>query len=86
MHIYENIPAQRCGLLLEPLLIREQLKEEEVQVTKIKSPAERYMAERATSEHIPTLSSHFITLVSINNHKLRDKPDQTGGRYNCGPL
>lgn len=85
MHIYENIPAQRCGLLLEPLLIREQLKEE-VQVTKIKSPAERYMAERATSEHIPTLSSHFITLVSINNHKLRDKPDQTGGRYNCGPL
>lgn len=76
---------ERCGLLLEPLLIREQLKEE-VQVPKVKSPAGCYMAERATSEHIPTLSSHFITLVSINNHKLRDKPDQTGGRYNCGPL
>lgn len=76
---------ERCGLLLEPLLIREQLKEE-VQVPKVKSPAGCYMAERATSEHIPTLSSRFITLVSINNHKLRDKPDQTGGRYNCGPL
>lgn len=76
---------ERCGLLLEPLLIREQLKEE-VQVPKVKSPAGCYVAERATSEHIPTLSSRFITLVSINNHKLRDKPDQTGGRYNCGPL
>lgn len=76
---------ERCGLLLEPLLIREQLKEE-VQVPKVKSPAGCYVAERATSEHIPTLSSHFITLVSSNNHKLRDKPDQTGGRYNCGPL
>lgn len=76
---------ERCGLLLEPLLIREQLKEE-VQVPKVKSPAGCYVAERASSEHIPTLSSHFITLVSINNHKLRDKPDQTGGRYNCGPL
>lgn len=76
---------ERCGLLLEPLLIREQLKEE-VQVPKVKSPAGCYVAERATSEHIPTLSSCFITLVSINNHKLRDKPDQTGGRYNCGPL
>lgn len=76
---------ERCGLLLEPLLIREQLKEE-VQVPKVKSPAGCYVAERATSEHIPTLSSHFITLVSINNHKLRDKPDQTEGRYNCGPL
>lgn len=76
---------ERCGLLLEPLLIREQLKEE-VQVPKVKSPAGCYVAERATSENIPTLSSHFITLVSINNHKLRDKPDQTGGRYNCGPL
>lgn len=73
---------ERCGLLLEPLLIREQLKEE----VQVKSPAGCYVAERATSEHIPTLSSHFITLVSINNHKLRDKPDQTGGRYNCGPL
>lgn len=30
---------ERCGLLLEPLLIREQLKEEEVQVPKVKSPA-----------------------------------------------
>lgn len=76
---------ERCGLLLEPLLIREQLKEE-VQVPKVKSPAGCYVAERATSVHIPALSSHFITLVSINNHKLRDKPDQTGGRYNCGPL